>query len=144
MFSEDTRTGRRIMGGVLAAVTTATALGAAAMGGVFLAFSAFVMPALRDLPGREGAEAMRAINRRAVRPPLMTPLLGTATACAALGVVAVVDPGEPYAWRLLAGGAIYLVGVIGVTGAFHVPRNDALEAASGDRVAEVWRAGAPA
>ncbi|HYU39029.1 MAG TPA: anthrone oxygenase family protein, partial [Acidimicrobiia bacterium] len=33
---------------------------------------------------------------------------------------------EPYAVYLLIGGAVYLVGTILVTGAYHVPRNDAL------------------
>ncbi|HYQ85582.1 MAG TPA: anthrone oxygenase family protein, partial [Rubrobacter sp.] len=34
--------------------------------------------------------------------------------------------GEPVAGYLLAGGALYLLGTIGPTGVYHVPRNEAL------------------
>jgi uncharacterized membrane protein len=127
------------MTGLVTAATTAAALGAAATGGVLVAFSAFVMPALRALPAAGGAGAMRAINRSAVRPPFMSLFLGTAVASAALVVAGALDRGEPHGWRLLAGGALYLVGVVGVTAAFHVPRNDALEAAGPAAGDAAWR-----
>jgi uncharacterized membrane protein len=43
-------------------------------------------------------------------------------------VVAVRSWGDRRAVLLLAGGTLYLVGVIGLTVAYHVPRNDALAA----------------
>ncbi|MBJ7455930.1 MAG: DUF1772 domain-containing protein [Thermoleophilia bacterium] len=103
------------------------------MGGVFLAFSSFVMPALGDLPPAQGLAAMQSINRAAVTPVFMTELFGTALGCAVLCVVAARSWGEPFSGRLLAGGLTYLVGVIVMTIAFHVPRNDRLaELAAGD------------
>ena len=108
----------------LVVLTVATALGSAAVGGVFFAFSTFVMSALRRLPAAQGIDAMQSINITAVRPPLMLAMLGTTLGCVALVVVAVVDRSP---W-LAAGAAVYLVGAIGVTGAYNVPRNIELAA----------------
>src|SRR4051812_14927832 len=99
------------MSTVLLVLAVATAVGSAAVGGVFFAFSAFVMSALRRLPAPQGIAAMQSINVTAVRPPLMLAMLGTALGCVALVVVAVVDRSP---W-LAAGAAVYLVGALGVT-----------------------------
>ena len=99
----------------MSALTVVAAVGCAAMGGVFFAFSAFVMGALRRLPAAHGVAAMQSINVVAVTPLFMTALFGTALAC----VAAIVD-GE------IAAGAVYLLGVIAVTIAYNVPRNNAL------------------
>ena len=56
----------------------------------------------------------------------MGALFGTALACIAVVVGAVVEWGEPYAVYLVIGGAVYLVGTILLTMTYHVPRNDAL------------------
>lgn len=113
--------------------TLATAVAAGAMGGVFLAFSSFVMPALGDLPPAQGIAAMQSVNRAAVTPVFMTALFGTALGCLVLCVAAARSWHEPSSGRLLAGGLSYLAGVIVMTIAFHVPRNDRLaEIAPGD------------
>ncbi len=65
-------------------VALGTALGCGLLAGVFFAFSAFVMPALRRLPAAQGIAAMQSINRLAVTPALMTALFGTAVACVGL------------------------------------------------------------
>ena len=91
---------------------------------MFFAFSTFVMAALRRLPAAQGIAAMQSINVTAPMPPLMLLLFGTALACVALIVVAVVD-GSPW---LLAGGVVYLLGDIAVTMAYNVPRNNELAA----------------
>ena len=108
----------------LVVLTVATAIASAAAGGVFFAFSTFVMPALRRLPAAQGIAAMQSINVTAVMPPLMLLMFGTALACVALIVAAVVD-WSPW---LLAGAAVYLVGEIVVTMAYNVPRNNELAA----------------
>ncbi|HEX7268855.1 MAG TPA: anthrone oxygenase family protein [Streptosporangiaceae bacterium] len=109
-----------------------TALGCGLLAGVFFAFSAFVMPALRRLPAAQGIAAMQSINRLAVTPPLMTALFGTALACAGLAVWAVLAWGERPAPWVLAGSALYLAGAIMVTIAGNVPLNDALAAVHPD------------
>jgi uncharacterized membrane protein len=101
-------------------LSTLTAVGCALVGGVFFAFSGFVVPALARLPGGDGAAAMRAVNVAAVRAPLMVLLFGTAAACVA---VLVVGPGV----LPRVGAGLYLAGTVGVTIAANVPLNDALE-----------------
>ena len=112
----------------LVVLTVATAVGSAAVGGVFFAFSTFVTAALRRLPPAQGVAAMQSINVTAPMPPLMLLMFGTALACVALIVVAVVDPSP---W-LLAGAVVYLLGDIAVTIASNVPRNDELAALDPD------------
>ncbi|MCS5717989.1 DUF1772 domain-containing protein [Herbiconiux sp. CPCC 205763] len=121
------------------AVTGASALGAAVVGGVFFAFSGFVMRALGDTTPSAGLAVMQAINRTAVRPPLMITLFGTLLAGLAACILLVVTPAGPALWWAVAGEAVYLVGVIGLTVGFHVPRNNAidrLDAGSTDAVPE--------
>jgi len=53
-------------------------LGCGLVGGVFFAFSAFVMNALANLAPAQGIAAMQSINRSAIRPTFMIALFGTA------------------------------------------------------------------
>jgi uncharacterized membrane protein len=116
------------MNGVLYAATLATALGCGLNAGVFFAFSSFVMAALRRLKPEEGIAAMQSINKLAVTPAFMAALFGTAVACLGLVVWGVISWGEQPAALVIAGGALYLVGAIGVTIACNVPLNDGLAA----------------
>ena len=105
-----------------------SALGCGLNGGVFFAFSSFVMPALARLPSAQGIAAMHSINALAVTPVFMTALFGTAGACLLLGVWALLAWQRPGASYLVAGAACYLLGSILVTIVFNVPRNNALAA----------------
>ncbi|WP_295694669.1 anthrone oxygenase family protein [Lapillicoccus sp.] len=111
-----------------AVLVSAAALGTTAVGGAFLAFSSFVMPALGRLPAREAVVAMQAVNVTAVSTIFMMTLFGSGALCLVTGWRAVVGWGTPAASWLLAGSAAYLIGVIGVTVAASVPRNDRLAA----------------
>jgi uncharacterized membrane protein len=112
--------------GVTALVIVA-AVGAGCTGGVLFAFSSFVMPALRRLPAAQGVAAMQSVNVTAVRPPFMLPFAGTAVLSVALIVVALTALDESYALWLIVAAVLYLGGVFGLTMAYHVPRNDALD-----------------
>jgi uncharacterized membrane protein len=114
------------MTGVFYAATLTTALGCGLVAGVFFAFSTFVMSALKRLPPAHGIAAMQSINELAVTPAFMTALFGTAVACLGLVVWAAISWGEGPAALVIAGGALYLVGTIGVTIACNVPLNDGL------------------
>ena len=114
------------MSGVLYAATLATALGSGLNAGVFFAFSTFVMPALKRLPAAHGIAAMQSINKLAVTPAFMAALFGTAVACLGLVAWAVISSGERPTALVIAGGALYLVGTIGVTIARNVPLNERL------------------
>ncbi|MBO0923328.1 DUF1772 domain-containing protein [Cellulomonas sp. zg-ZUI199] len=117
-----------------AAVTTALT------GGVLLAFSAFVMTGLRALPPADGAAAMRAINRAAVRPPFMTVLFGSLVLALVTATVALVT-GASTAMLAVAAAAAHLLGCVGVTASANVPLNNGLEAALDP--ATQWRSYVP-
>ena len=121
------RTGRVMVDGPVLTLTVACALGCGLVAGVFAAFSTFVMKALAALPPPEGIAAMQSINAAAPRSAFVALLMGTAAACMVLAVVAVVGLDEPGAVHRLAGSALYLA-AIGMTGGYHVPRNNALAA----------------
>jgi len=114
------------MDGFLFASTLVTALGCGLNAGVFFAFSGFVMKALARLHPAQGIAAMQAINVAAVAPAFMAALFGTAVACGASAVWALLAWDERFAPYLLVGSALYLVGTILPTISYHVPRNEAL------------------
>jgi uncharacterized membrane protein len=115
--------------------SAAAAVCTGVVGGVFFAFSSFVMPALARLEAATGIAAMQSINVRAVRPAFMLALFGTAALATFVGIARF---GEPL---VLIAAAVYLIGVIGVTIVAHVPRNDSLAKvdARGAAAPELWQ-----
>jgi uncharacterized membrane protein len=114
------------MDGLLVVLTTVAAVGCGLNAGVFFAFSSFVMKALARLQPAQGIAAMQSINLVAVTPAFMAALFGTAAACVALAVWAIADWDDAFSPHLLVGSACYVLGTIGLTIAYHVPRNNAL------------------
>lgn len=111
--------------GYLRTVTLIAAIGAGLSGGVFFAFSTFIMPALRTLPDSQAISAMNSINKEAPNAWFMTVLFGTAALCVLLGVQAARRFGQHGAVYLLVGSVAYLVAIL-LTMGYHVPQNDAL------------------
>lgn len=102
------------------------ALGCGLVGGVFFAFSNFVMRALARLPDAHGIAAMQAINVTVLNPFFLGAFMGTALICAVLvGYAALHLSRAGSAWSIV-GGLLYLIGNLFVTGACNIPRNDAL------------------
>ena len=128
-----------MMNGYLFVLTLLAALGCAMMAGVFFAFSAFVMKALARLPAEQGVAAMQAINVAAVTFAFMAALFGTAMACGTLAVWALFAWSERFAPYLLLGSALYLIGTILLTIAYHVPRNEALARVEPHSAESHWR-----
>jgi uncharacterized membrane protein len=124
----------------LLVLTFVTALGASVAGGVFFAFSNFVMRALGQIPAAEGIRAMQEINVTVINRWFMTALFGTGVACLAVIVLTLADWERSYGPYLVAAGAIYVVGTVVVTMALNVPRNEALARveADGAEGAAVW------
>jgi uncharacterized membrane protein len=104
------------------------------LGGLYFAFSAFIMRALADIEPAAGAAAMNAINRVILRSAFMPLFLGSTLACATLSILGLIAG----SWLLIAGGALYVIGMFVVTMAFNVPLNNAL-LASAARDPAVWR-----
>jgi uncharacterized membrane protein len=129
------------MDGLLFGLTLVAAVASGLVGGVFFAFSNFVMEALGRLRPSEGAAAMQSINITVITPAFMTALFGTGLASLVLIGWGFADLDEPYAGWLIAAGAIYVVGEIATTGGYHVPRNNALARVdpSSEEGARVWQ-----
>jgi uncharacterized membrane protein len=112
----------------LSTLIFAAAIGSGIVGGVFFAFSNFVMPALARLPAAGGIAAMNSINITVITPMFMTALFGTGLICLVLAAGAIIGWSQPGSSWLLAGALIYLVGNPIVTMVFNVPLNNALAA----------------
>ena len=115
-------------GQVIFALTFAAAIGCGLVGGIFFAFSSFVMAALGRLPTDHGIAAMNSINVTAINPVFMLAFLGTGLGCAALAVGSYFWWDQVSGKLILAASVIYLVGCIGVTKVCNIPLNDALAA----------------
>ncbi|TIT65868.1 MAG: DUF1772 domain-containing protein [Mesorhizobium sp.] len=128
------------MAKLLPSLTFIAALGAGVGGGVFFAFSNFVMPAFARLPAAGGIAAMNSINVTVITPMFMTALFGTGLICLVLVAGAIIGWSQPGSFWLLAGALIYLVGNPIVTMVFNVPLNDALAAVdpASSNGAAVW------
>jgi uncharacterized membrane protein len=128
--------------GILRALLLAAALGSGLAAGIFFAFSTFVMRALGRIPPAQGIAAMQSINVAVINPLFMAVFLGTGVLSLVLAVDAFLRWERPGSALVLAGSALYLVGSIGVTMAFNVPRNDALAAvdAASSEGAVLWAA----
>jgi uncharacterized membrane protein len=115
------------MHGILRTVTFVAVLGAGTIGGVFFAFSSFVLPALARLPATQGIDAMQRINVVVLNRSFLGVFLGTAVLSAVLLLATPWNGGTGGRWLALAT-LLYLVGTIGVTMVCNVPRNEQLAA----------------
>jgi uncharacterized membrane protein len=125
---------------LLFALTFLAALGSGLIGGVFFAFSAFVMKALGRLPPASGIAAMQSINVAVLNLVFFAAFFGTALLCILLAIAALLGWSAPAAIYLFAGSLLYLVGTILVTMVYNVPRNNRLAAVKADSAAgkSVW------
>jgi uncharacterized membrane protein len=110
------------------------------MGGIFYAFSSFVMSALDHIPAAEGIRAMQRINVDVYHWTFMAAFFGAPILCIATSVlVARGSPGQAAAYAIAAC-VVYVLGNFVVTAAGNVPLNNALAAADAETVeaARVW------
>ena len=116
---------------------TIALLGSALVGGVFFAFSSFVMTALARVPSSVGIAAMQSINVVVINPSFMGAFMGTALL--SLGVIwlALAHWSHPAAMFFLGGAIFYFVGTFIVTVVGNVPLNDQLAAVSAGDLAAV-------
>lgn len=117
-----------------------SAVGCGLMGGVYFAFSVFVMTALARIDAASGAAAMNSINTVILRSLFMPLFFGTTILALVLAVLALFRWGTPGAPAMLTGGVLYVLGMFVVTMARNVPLNNALQAAdpSSGQGAAVW------
>ncbi len=110
---------------ILETLTIVAVVGSGIAGGVFFAFSTFVMHALDRLQHSRSIAAMQSINRAAPNGWFMLALFGTALVCLVLAIEAIVHWGQDGSGYRLAASMLYLVAVV-VTIGYHVPHNNAL------------------
>lgn len=116
-------------------------LGAGTVGGVFFAFSSFVMRALAHLLPEQGIAAMQSINLRVLNPQFLGTFMGTALISLATVLLGSLRPEEPGATFFVTGGALYFVGTFMVTGLCNVPLNKNLAklSPSDPTAADEWK-----
>ena len=99
------------------------AMGCAIVGGMFYAFSSFVMRALERLAPEHGVAAMNSINRVVITPSFLLVFAGTALLCLALAVAAVFWWPPPAGTLVLLAALLYALGTFGLTVAVNQPMN---------------------
>lgn len=102
------------------------ALGSALVGGIFFAFSNFVMPALGRAPSPAGIQAMQSINVVVLNRGFLALFAGTALLFLVLAILGLLQWSSAHGPYLLGAAAAYLAGTWGVTIAGNVPLNDRL------------------
>jgi uncharacterized membrane protein len=118
----------------------AAIVGSALIGGIFFAFSNFIMKALQRVPPPEGMLAMQTINVTVLNRGFLGAFMGTALLCLVIGVIAIAEwelARSPY---LLGGAVAYIGGTWFVTVLGNVPLNDKLAAADREspESTEIW------
>jgi uncharacterized membrane protein len=111
---------------MLTGIALLTCIGSGTVGGVFFAFSAFVMKALTQLPTSQAITAMQRINVVVLNPLFLSVFVGSAVLAAVGVVMSLFHWNASRSSWLLASGLLYLVGSFFVTVAFNVPRNQRL------------------
>jgi uncharacterized membrane protein len=114
--------------GILTVLLWAGALGSGLIGGIFFAFSAFIMSAFSRIEPEQGIAAMKSINSAILRSLFIPVFFGTAIVSAIAAVWSLVRLDDSGTIVTVAAGALYIFGVIVPTIAFNVPLNNALAA----------------
>jgi uncharacterized membrane protein len=118
-----------------------SAVGCGLVGGIFFAFSTFVMKALDRLPSMQGISAMQSINVVVINPMFLSVFFGTAVLCAILSIFSLLRWYAHSGGYLIFGSLFYLLGTILVTMVCNVPRNNMLATVdpASDEGNRVWR-----
>ena len=122
-------------------IGTMALLGSALVGGIFFAFSSFIMKALAKVPSAEGIGAMQSINVVVINASFLGAFFGTAVLSLVAGGLSLAGWGGPSAPFFLGGALSYLVGTIIVTMLCNVPLNNQLAtvSATDHGAREVWK-----
>jgi uncharacterized membrane protein len=125
---------------VIKALLTVAALGSGIIGGIFFAFSTFIMTSFAQIPNESGISAMNAIDRVILRSWFMPIFVGMVVLSVILVVVAIRNWDGGTGGLIIAGAAIYVLGSFVSTIVFNVPLNDRLATFDGKsaEAAEFW------
>ena len=101
------------------------------MSGTYFAFSIVVMPALKQLPANAATDVMKQINSDILKSMFML-VFWLSTFIALLFIFI------PVHWAMVLSGAIYVVGMFGITAVCNVPLNKTLATATAETSDKVW------
>lgn len=101
-------------------------IGSGTVGGVFFAFSSFVMKALAERPAVHGIGAMQRINIDVLNPVFLGVFMGSAMISLLALALSIMTWSSADASLLLAAGLFYFFGSFFVTIRCNVPRNEYL------------------
>ena len=116
----------------------AALLGSALVGGIFFAFSTFIMKALGRVPSAEGIRAMQSINVVVINPMVMGALFGTAILSAAIAILVLGGWAGTLPHWFFVGALHYVIGTILVNAFGNVPLKNQLEAVSPEEGGQLW------
>src|SRR5690606_1488951 len=111
---------------VVALIALLLCIAAGTVGGVFFAFSAFVMRALAQLPVSQAIAAMQRSNVVMLNPLFPDLFLRSALLAAVVVVVSLAGLSGPRSLLFMLAAALYLFGSFAVTFVCNVPRNNRL------------------
>lgn len=116
------------------------AIGCGLTGGIYFAFSTFIMMSLSKIVTHAGIAAMQSINLVIVRSIFLPLFFGTTLAAMALTGLGVINWGLAGSLQMLSGGAIYVIGMFLCTIFLNVTLNNKLAAIdpATEAGAEVW------
>ena len=120
------------------ALVIAALLGSALVGGIFFAFSTFIMKALERVPSAEGIRAMQSINVVVINPLVMGALFGTAILSTAVAIIVLSGWAGALPHWFFVGAIHYVVGTFFVTAFGNVPLNNRLESVSPEEGDQLW------
>ena len=127
---------------LLFALLLAAAFGSGLIGGLFFAFSTFIMRAFDRLPPVQAISAMQSINSAILIPAFFLAFFGTALLSLLLAALALLGGVGAATLPIVVGAVAYLSGAIVVTMAVNVPLNNRLarfRPEAGDDAAAAWR-----
>jgi uncharacterized membrane protein len=119
-------------------IALAALLGSGLIGGVFFAFSSFIMKALARVPSAEGIRAMQSINVVVINPMFLGAFIGTALLSAVMALLVLTGWSGPLPHWFFVGALLYVFGTFLVTARRNVPLNDQLEKVVPEAGAELW------
>ena len=129
------------MSGGLDVLTLAAAIGCGLNGGVFFAWSTFVMDGLRRAAAPAGIAVMQSINRQAPTPAFMLLWLGTGLVAVVLAAWTAASTGDRRTVLAVAAAVVYAGGSLVSTFARNIPMNNRLDRVDADSAegAAYWR-----
>ena len=118
------------MNSLILLLGTTALLGSALVGGVFFAFSSFVMKALARVTSSEAIATMQSINAVVINLSFMAAFMGTALLSVVMVILVLVSTNHPSTMFFIGGAIFYFVGTFLVTIFCNVPLNNQLAAVS--------------